>query len=497
MTAILVLEIDGKMLRAAVLRRRFRGYTVTDCLRLDRTEEGDLPTAAELATVTSRIANCPKSVAVVSPLAMVIELTMDRSRLKKMRPEQLKEALRWEAEPYTAIPAAESLAGYDIGAETVEGQVEVRVAVMPAEDYRSLKRLLAEKGLRLKKVYPPEACFPLAGMLTGEDEGLFIDIGQETMRFALVSDGDVTAYRSLPVGLAAARAHVDGLPAPELEPGLAEVFRAWGLGDRKVIITGRGALDGDIVRFFGERFGADALGLEAAGAPVPDFAAALGTGVRELSLSGRRRLAGIDDRVPLTKLVRERVHILPLAAVLLVLAVFGGHYFYLKSQLRHCEEEIAVLKTEKARHEQAMAAYNSLKSEADSLEKHAAALSARLSFLQNLPRSQELNLQALLEVLAYETAPDLSLKEFKPEGDSLYLVAGESESLESINRLVLTLQSKIWCVYAKPEIITKGTVTEKFTEKVMTEEGEEEVTTEFEREVYNFKLKVRLGNVSV
>nr|HID13584.1 hypothetical protein [Anaerolineae bacterium] len=306
MTAILVLEIDGKMLRAAVLRRRFRGYTVTDCLRLDRTEEGDLPTAAELATVTSRIANCPKSVAVVSPLAMVIELTMDRSRLKKMRPEQLKEALRWEAEPYTAIPAAESLAGYDIGAETGEGQVEVRVAVMPAEDYRSLKRLLAEKGLRLKKVYPPEACFPLAGMLTGEDEGLFIDIGQETMRFALVSDGDVTAYRSLPVGLAAARAHVDGLPAPELEPGLAEVFRAWGLGDRKVIITGRGALDGDIVRFFGERFGADALGLEAAGAPVPDFAAALGAGVRELSLSGRRRLAGIDDRVPLTKLVRER-----------------------------------------------------------------------------------------------------------------------------------------------------------------------------------------------
>jgi hypothetical protein len=149
--------------------------------------------------ITLKIGNCPKSAVLVSPQAEMIEIVLDSRRVRRMKSYQLKEVLRWEAEPYTTVPAAESLVGFEVSFETGEEQMPVWVSIIPAEDYRSLKKIFAAAGLKLKNVYPPDVCFPLGAMFAGkEKEMLVIDLGEQTMKFALIEDGEGSQGRTLP-----------------------------------------------------------------------------------------------------------------------------------------------------------------------------------------------------------------------------------------------------------------------------------------------------------
>ncbi|ACV63450.1 Fimbrial assembly family protein [Desulfofarcimen acetoxidans DSM 771] len=483
MFSVLAVEIDGMTLRAAVIRRNLKGFMVGDCLKIDRTEESELITAEELSMITSRIARCPKNVVVVSPLAAVIEVAMDKKRLRKMRPYQLKEALRWEAEPYMTVPAAESLVGYELGLETGDGHVWIWVSTLPEEDYRSLKETFAGGGLKLRRVYPPDVCFPVAAMLACKrKDKVVIDLGQQTMRAALIEDGDITAFRTLPADLAATRAHLDGLSSSELEPSLKEVFNAWEIAGRRVILTGPGGLDADIVEFFREKMGFEAAALELRGSGncTPEFAAVAGAGMRQLHFGVSWKKVGINDDVELGLLIRQRVQVLPMVAVLVIVAIFLSHYFYLKYQLRQFSMEAGDLKVQK---EEGTRLQNS----SSEMEKQRSALKQKAEFIQGHALDKEKVFQLLLSVtVRCSGLGELSRMNVQYLPDDLVLLQGEALSPANVNELALTLQKEVWCKHAAIESIGRVEKTEKIVLNKM--DAPEEL--ELKETVYNFTIKV-------
>ncbi len=488
MLSVLAVEIDGMTLRAAVIRRNFKGFTVSDCLKIDRAGESDLITAEELSMLTSRIARCPKNAVVISPLAVVIEVAMDKKRVRKMRPYQLKEALRWEAEPYMTIPAAESLVGYELGLDTGEGNVELWVSMMPEEDYRSLKETFAGSGLKLKKVYPPDVCFPVAAMPASKrKDRVVVDLGRQTMKAALIEDGEIATFRTLPTSLAATRAHLDGLPAPELESSLKDIFAAWDIAGREVVLTGPGGLDADIVDFFrnGLGFNAAALELPAGAGGGPEYASVTGAGLRQLRVFGGWKTVGLDDGVDLGLLIRQRVQILPVVAVLMVVVLFLGHYFYLRNQLDRAGAEVGALTAQKE-------AYTRLQGEAAELENQVAALKQKAEFIEGHALDSEKILLLLLSVAARSGGGGEISRlnvQYLP-GDQISL-EGQGMSPASVDLLALTMQKETWCKHAMVESITREETTETVSYKMFNLLGEEEVgTTELEKTVYKFKIKV-------
>lgn len=490
MLSVLAVEIDGMTLRAAVVRRKLRSLAVSDCLKVERAEESELITAAELSMLTSRIANCPKNAVVVSPLAAVIEVAMDKKKVRKMKPHQLKEALRWEAEPYMAVPAAESLVGYELGPDTGEGHLGIWVSMLPEEDYRNLKETFAASGLKLIRAYAPEACFPVAAMSAGkEKDRVVIDLGRQMMRAALIEDGNLTAFSTLPASLAATRAHLDGLPAPKLEPSLKEAFGAWSAGGREFVLTGPGGLDADVVRFFREVLGFDAAVLElpAAGDAAPEYASVIGAGLRQLRLFGGWKTIGIHDGVELSLLIRQRVQILPVVAVLAIVALFLGHYFYLKRQLDYRGAEVAALTAQKEE-------YARLQSQAAETDELVSRLEQKVEFIEGRALDAEKLFRLLLAVAVRTGGPgglSYTSVQYLP-GDQVVL-EGEAVSAAGAGLLALTLQEEPWCKHVTIERVTREKKTETIRQTLINPLGEaEETTLEVEKTVYQFRVKVLL-----
>ena len=93
MFSILALELDGPIIRAAVLKQTVRGIRVIECLESSRPSEGESLTAEELEMLISRIDKCPRSLVVVTPQVEMVEITMEAKRVEKMKPYQIREAI--------------------------------------------------------------------------------------------------------------------------------------------------------------------------------------------------------------------------------------------------------------------------------------------------------------------------------------------------------------------------------------------------------------------
>jgi Tfp pilus assembly protein PilN len=440
--------------------------------------------------LVSRIAKCPKHAVVVSPLAAVIEVVIDKKKVRRMKPPQLKEALRWEAEPYMTVLAAESLVGYELGPDTGEGQMGIWVSTLAQEDYRSLKEAFAAGGLKLQKAYPPDACFPVAAMRAGKGEDqVVIDVGRQMMRAALIEDGRITAIQTVPASLAAVRAHLDGLPAPGLEPLLKKAFEAWRIAGREFVLTGPGGSDDPVVGFFREVLGlnAAALELQAGGAVSPEYASVTGAGLRQLRVFGGWKSVGVDDGVALGLLIRQRVQILPVVTVLTLLAFFLGHYFHLINQLDRHKTEVEALTAQKEE-------YAQLQGQAAEVEAQLSGLRQKVEFIEERALDAEKLLLLLLSVVVDTGRPggfSIVRVQYLP-GDQV-LLEGEAPSPAAVTLLTLALQEENWCRHATIESIVREQKTESVVDTMVNSLGEpEEVTREVKTAVYKFRLKVSL-----
>lgn len=478
--SVLALELDGPVLRAAAVRRAFRSFVVGEHLEAARPEEGAPLAPEEARMVAAKIPGCPRDVVVVTPEVEMVEVVMDARRVRKMSPEQLREAVRWEAEPYCTLPAAECLVGYELGLETWEGQQAIWVTMFPRADYQALKRALSGAGLRLRRVYPPDVCFgAAAGRWDPAPEKIAVDVGLKAIRLTLVADGESCSYRVLPYGLEALRLHLDGLSDEGLTSALAEVFEAWEGRGLKVVLTGAGAGEAGVADFFRQFCaGAAPLTIPAkSGAASAAFASAAGAALRELYLSGKWKTVGPTDAVSALRLFRERIYLYPLLASAAIIVFFLGHWLWLAHQTRVAEKQAAALKEERE-------TLSKLKNESEELEKKCRLLQTQLDFLSRGGSAELASAADFWAALGAAAPPDLALKEVKPGGGGLWLVAGESGSVKSIRAFVLALQQEVWCNYARIESIGRTEKTEKTSSP---ETGREEERKEV---VFSFSLRV-------
>jgi Tfp pilus assembly protein PilN len=381
----------------------------------------------------------------------MVEIALDGLRVKKMKPYQLKEAVRWEAEPYMSAPAAESLVGFEVGLRDSDGMTVIWVSTIPEEDYKELKRAFDDRGLNLKRVYPPDVCFSVGAMFGTQEKNLAVlNIGSDSTGFTVLEDGKAIGFRLLPLSAASARSHLDGLPAAEMEASLQEVLSVPPAYGSKLVMTGAGALDRDIVAFFREEADADVSVLQLTQEDaLPDFAGAVGAALRELYLPGRFRTIGINDRVELERILRERVHIFPIALIAVLTTFFLLHFLFLKYQMSGTEASLVILRQDHAALRATADRYAELKSEEENLQLRREELAVQAAFLAEDAPGRIRELHTFLASLYIHSPPDIILTEVSPSGEGWWRVLGTSRSTASVSSLALNLQREGWCSHVR------------------------------------------------
>ncbi|RJQ28614.1 MAG: hypothetical protein C4589_06145 [Peptococcaceae bacterium] len=468
--SVLALEFDGPFIRSAVVRRKPLKYEISHCLQIERTEMENEPLSFdELAMITAQIPKCPRRVVVVNPQVMVLEITMEKKRLQKLEPfnlpYNLKEALRWESEAYTGLPALETLTGYEPGRPDQAGLVNIQVSAFPLADYQFLKETLAEKGFKLTRVYPPEFCFTSAALFAEgkKDKNMVVvSVGAQNTSFTLLEKGRLAAYRMLPAGTEQIRA---AYFAGQTETAFAQdIFESWDSVQWPVVVCGPGGLDETVVHYFREKLGlaAEALLLPVGKPPDPalpgtEFAAAVGAGLRELYFPHwRSRRIGVDDGIPLLKLATEKAYFVPATTLVALLILFGAHYLWLKHQTGRSQAQLAKQTQKVEAIRAAVARIADLEKKAKEQEKIRAFIDRKLYFLDRGLSGYSRLLSASLGALRQDAPPDLKFMEIQLlSTDDQYMVAGESSTTASIHNLALALQKADWCVFAKVEEIVR------------------------------------------
>ncbi len=487
MFAVLALELDGPLVRAAVVTRKgLKEFEIIYLETFERLEEeNDLLSGEELAMITAKLSSFPQQVVVVSPRVAFIRLAVEAKLLKKMRwrRQKLKALLQTESEAFTGLPAAEALLGFQ-RAPKVEGQKKVSfwVSSMPAEEYRRWKEALAEHELRLKSFYPPDIAFGTAATLLGGEEGskeqlLVIDVASGAVRFAWLQQGRLVAYRMVPVGLAQLKAELFACRSWD-ELGYGEPLETEGVTTGPIIVTGAGAQEEDVVSFLRASFSAEVRPLEIlAGNMVSEkiyggeYASVVGAALRELwyPYLGSRALA-ISDALPLLQRLGKKAYVIPLAILLFFFVVFGIHYLVIRRQISLAEEELVVLAQQRDAITAAANLLGELEKEAEGLQAKRLLLAAEVDYLQNrLPEYRRLLHSALV---ALERGAEPGLLYFSielPDAASHFILSGESQNTAAIHSLALSLQVEKWCAFAKVEEITRI----ERVERITAEEGGE------------------------
>ena len=506
LSSVLAIEIDGMTLRAAVIQKGWRGYTISDAHVLKReetadSEPGELPTTGELQQLLLRVGKIPRRVVLVSQQGTLVDISAPSMRVRKLRADQIKEMLSWEVEPYTGLTAPEVLVGYEIRSKSTGEQLEIEVTALAKSAYQELKELLLRQNIKLRRVYLPEHCFPLAILFEafeGDEEQvqIVVDIGGQNTRVALINNGQVAAHRLVPLGYQAIRMHLDGLIDETLEPALLEALD-WGTAviksATKVIICGSGSNDPGLLDFFKEhlKIPAEVLKILAAGDNdkeefwPAEFAAVIGAGLRELGFAKMKPGVGIDDHIPLMKLIRERVHFFPIIVVTAILILFLGHYAYLSAQLEQVKTQTDLQAAELSEIKSATAQVQELTEKISSLAEKKELIEKKISFLEIGLTGQGQQLQLFLATLVMQKPAEITLQTVIPGDTSCYLVKGKSKTVSGVNILALRMQNQPWCYYARVESITRNVHSEVMP---LVVEGTEPIT--IETISYEFKLTV-------
>ena len=162
----------------------------------------------------------------------------------KLSEEELKSAIKWEAEQYIPIPLDEIALDYQIVGETKVGVAEKIEVLLVAAPKRLIEKVL--KVLRVAGLTPvalETEIIALARSLIAPDSeaNLLVDLGARATDMAIVEAGRVVFTRSIPTaGEALTRAVAFGL---DLEPSQAEEYKkAYGVDPKRLEGKVRGAI---------------------------------------------------------------------------------------------------------------------------------------------------------------------------------------------------------------------------------------------------------------
>jgi len=474
--SVLALELDGPVIRCAVVTRKsLKKFELAHCETIDRTEDENEPISRdELAMIMAKITNCPQQIVVVTPRVVLIRVPVEKKLVKSLRfkPHKLKELLQAESEMYTGIPAEESLIGFEHGSDADAEHEGFWVSSFPAADYQQWKELLAESELRLKRVYPPDVCFtaPVSLLAGGQpkEKQLVIDVGTEAVRFALIHRGRMVSYRTVPVSLEQLKAELTTCSVwAELaygEPFDVEAAAA------SVTITGAGGLEEDILCFLRASFNAEVSSLiiptgniVTAAKRGPEYATVVGAGLRELWYPYvKSRALGVSDELSLFRQLAEKAYFAPIVILLLFFLIFGVHFLIIRRQIKVTDGELTVLVRQRDSITAAATRLQELENKADELKEEKLLLYSQVEYLQNrLPEYNQL-LYATLSALEQGAQPGLKYFTIELEEKTDYFtLSGESRNTSAIHALALALQDEEWCIYAKVDEILRIVRVEK------------------------------------
>jgi len=446
--------------RAALVRARGREREIMEFVAVKAPQAGDdLPGIAQLQEVRNRL-NCKQNTqtVLVTPLARVVVLPMNRERVLGLRRHLLIEAVKWEAETYTGIPGHQALAGVEVDKPRVEpGQIReeieeimVHVAVLEQNVYRAAKERFRLAGLKLARIYPGEVCFhvPLLYQHEKADRGV-LEIGTAFSGFALLRGGSTLAINTMNITTEMVRAHLDGRTLSDLEDTLRFNFRQ-APGPLPVVLTGAGAVDHRIVAFLRTLapMGVEpvqlrrTVGLTTAGAEEgPLFATAAGAALRELGGKGMQAI-GISDAVPLAVRVRQSIYLIPVAAALFLFVVLLGHNLLMRYQESDLLEQRrgieAQLNERKREHDEA----KRLQGEIQKVDARIRELQEQLRYVKDEwddPLRARIALYEALVQNLPETVALIGIRHDQGEPGK-YLVSGEAVSAAAILEFALRLR---------------------------------------------------------
>lgn len=467
---MLALELGDSVIRAAVVRGGPGRYVVTTCFEIPRLGGqygSDAPLVSEeVAAVMKRLGGKADKFVLVGQDVRTAHLDMESSKLKAMKPLQIKEALRWEAEAYTGISGSEAMVGYELIGDWRSGKrADVQVSVCTADFYRQIKDIFSAVGLKLRRVYCEEACFPSAALSqSSRNELIVAHVGELTTKVVHIRSGQPVAFSSTAVGAEAVKSYLkDESTSGDLEDRLREPFVSIKTDDAELIVCGPGGCDESVVAFTGLSAGMKASPLRMQGeamanrSDAPLYATAVGAAIRELGYVKNGRLAGITDAVPLGKQLRNRIHVFPIVIVALLLAVFMGLHLMNHHQRTENEKSLAQAKTQLKKLKDKHAYYNALKRQLSTLRKTERRIQARQRFLDSGACGRIDLMEKFLDSLTKLVPQDMRLCEICKEGENRYVLHGEALSAGALNSLATALQNESWCLSASSKNVSRKT----------------------------------------
>lgn len=447
-------ELRGVLVRAVGGRREILDYAA---VRSGESRD-DLPAIAQLRELAGRL-NCPGGVKAVfvAPLVRVAVMPMNRDRVMAMRSHVLGEAVKWEAEAYTGIPAGQALAGLEIETPSAEPgrirdddeeEVLVHVSMLEQNLYRAAVERFRLAGMRLLRIYPGESCFHVPLMVDGaEGSRAVLDIGSSSSGFALLEGRQPLAINSLNVTAEMIRNHLDGRIVPDLEDTLGFSLRQ-APPNRPVVVTGAGGLDRRIMDYLGTLAPGGVRPLElnrssglvaAGGEGGALFATAYGAALRELSRSDYRTI-GISDALPLATRIRKSFYVLPLAAALAFFLLLLGHNLLMRYQENSLAGQTAQLTSQITERRQEADQARRLNERQGRAEQEIEQLRRRVAFVTGERKQPHHSAIEFFETLGGRMSERVVLSGIQQErNNASFLIAGRGHSVAAVLEFALGL----------------------------------------------------------
>ena len=468
---ILAVEIDGANLIGAVLVAKGKKMSVRNFVSIERSSAtDDLPDPVNISEIMERLDYKSGSVVLVTPLARSIQITMNRAKVDKLRHYQLRDALRWEVEPYTGITGTMALIGAEKGSPAEqedlillteeEDELDVNVSVTEKNVYRAMKQIFKRSGLKLIRLYPPEVCFfmPLFFETVDVARAVF-DIGTDYANFALVKGRQPKQINTYSLGKDVLIDIIEGGISGEAEQSLGFLLNQVP-GPFPLLVTGTGATSSKIMEFLGARceFGAESLYLSRSdklGKTEHEgmnamYAVAVGAAMREVS--GRDwRLIGITDAIPAVVRMKESAYLVPLGATILYAMGLFGHYQIMKSSKEEYKTRTAELSIEVSEKKQKHATYEKLLKKSMDLEQETARIHEQIAFIKGGSDDNLTHLGYVLE--AFFVLPSEMMLQSIIQEEKNFILDGTSDDPGEVGKFAVKLQSYPWCSSAEIKML--------------------------------------------
>ncbi len=461
---MLAVEIAGHQIIGAVAEGKGRKLEVRNFVAIERSNATeDLPDPANLRELMDRLDYDGGPMVLVTPLARSVQISMSRTKIKKLRHYQLCDALRWEVEPYTGISGTQAMIGAEQHSPEAneelmlltedEIEVDVNVSVIEQNVYRAMRQVCKRGGLRLVRLYPPEVCFFMPLFLAQPESAQAVfDIGQDYANFTVVKGPQPKQINTYPLGRDVLMEMIEDGEQTEAEQSLGFLLRQVP-GPLPLLLTGIGATQAEIVEYLNSRceYGAKAMELSRSdklGRAGHDglnalYSVVAGAALREISGTARQ-LIGITDTIPLPVRIRRSGHLFPIGVAALMAAGLLGHYGYMKNSRERYKAQATKLESQTKERKQKFDAFEKIENEQKELERKIGLYKKRIAFLEQGADDNLIHLEQVLRSF-FDLPPEMQLESLLQEKNGKFLLQGTTDDFAVVGRFAVSLQQQKWC----------------------------------------------------